>query len=89
MVYNEIRSHFRKAERSMKEYEVLVQTINPCGGEAHDKKEFLEVEAESPEAYVKENAAYPIMDSVVKPDGDVVITTGDGKGNFVKYIFTE
>ena len=29
----------------MKEYEVLVQTINPCGGEAHDKKEFFEIEA--------------------------------------------
>ena len=38
---------------------------------------------------MKANAAYPIMDSVVKSDGDVVITTGDGKGNFVKYIFTE
>ena len=74
MVYNEIKSDFRKAEHSMKEYELLIQTINPCGGEAHDKKEFLEVEAESPEAYVKANAAYPIMDSVVKPDGDVVIT---------------
>ena len=73
----------------MKEYELLIQTINPCGGEKHDKKEFLEIEAESPEAYVKANAAYPIMDSVVKSDGDVVITTGDGKGNFVKYIFTE
>ena len=89
MVYNEIKSDFGKAERSMKEYELLIQTINPCGGEAHDKKEFLEVEVESPEAYVKANAAYPIMDSVVKSDGDVVITTGDGKGNFVKYIFTE
>ena len=73
----------------MKEYEVLVQTVNPCGGEAHDKKEFIEVECESPEAYVKANAAFPIMDNVVKPNGDVIITTGDGKGNFVKYTFTE
>ncbi len=73
----------------MKSYEVLVQTINPCGGDAHDKKEFLEIEAENPEAYVKANAAYPIMDTVVKPDGDVVITTGDGMGTFVKYTFTE
>ena len=33
----------------MNEYEVLIETINPCGGEAHSKKEFKEVEAESPE----------------------------------------
>ena len=37
----------------MQEYEVLIETINPCGGEAHSKKEFLDVEAESPEAYVR------------------------------------
>ena len=34
----------------MNEYEVLIETINPCGGEAHSKKEFKEVEAESPES---------------------------------------
>ena len=28
----------------MNEYEVLIETINPCGGEAHSKKEFKEVE---------------------------------------------
>ena len=30
----------------MKEYEILVETINPCGGEAHAKKEILEAECE-------------------------------------------
>ena len=35
----------------MHEYEVLIETINPCGGEAHSKKEFLDVKAESPEAW--------------------------------------
>ena len=43
----------------MHEYEVLIETINPCGGEAHSKKEFLDVEAESPEAYVRAEAAGP------------------------------
>ena len=28
----------------MKTYEILVETINPCGGEAHANKEFKEVE---------------------------------------------
>lgn len=72
----------------MKNYEVLVQTINPCGGENHDKKEFIEVQAESPEAYVKASGSYPILDSLVNAEGDTVITTGDGKGTFVKYTFT-
>ena len=73
----------------MKDYEVLVQSINPCGGEKHDKKEFIEVRAESPEAYVRANGAYPIMDVIEKEDGDTVTTTGDGRGTFVKYTFTE
>ena len=33
----------------MRDYEVLIETINPCGGEAHAKQEFLEIQAESPE----------------------------------------
>lgn len=37
----------------MKKYEVFIEEINPCGGERHSKKEIIEVEAESPEAYVK------------------------------------
>ena len=30
----------------MNEYEVLIETINPCGGEAHANKEFKEIEAD-------------------------------------------
>ncbi len=72
----------------MMEYEVLIETINPCGGQRHAKKDFLEVEAESPEAYVAEHGRYPVMDSGKNVDGDAVITTGDGKGNMIRYIFT-
>ena len=78
----------RKVEIDMKDYEVLVQTVNPCGGDAHDKKELIEVECESPEAWVKANGAYPIMEVTEKTNGDLAITTGDGKGTFVKYTFT-
>ena len=64
----------------MHEYEVLIETINPCGGEAHSKKEFLDIEAESPEAYVRAEGRWPVLDTGKNMDGDVVITTGDGKG---------
>lgn len=73
----------------MNEYEVFIEDINPCGGSQHAKKELIEVEAESPEAYVKENGRFPIIDITVNSDGDTVITTGDGSGNLVKYTFSE
>ncbi len=73
----------------MKEYEILIETINPCGGEGHASKEIVEVECESPEVYVKANAPFPVMDRAETPDGDTLIITGDGKGNMVRYTFTE
>ena len=41
----------------MNEYEVLIETIPACGGEAHAKKEFKEVFAESPKATSPRTAA--------------------------------
>ncbi|MDY5022825.1 MAG: hypothetical protein SPE99_10620 [Blautia sp.] len=73
----------------MKEYEVYVETINPCGGEKYGKKEMIEVEAVSPEAYVEENGRYPVLDMCKNSAGDTVITTGDGNGNVIRYTFTE
>lgn len=72
----------------MNEYEILVETINPCGGEAHAQKTFLEAACESPEAYVAENGRYPVMDSATLPNGDLRIITGDGKGSMVRYTFS-
>ncbi|MBP3412405.1 MAG: hypothetical protein J6K89_04025 [Oscillospiraceae bacterium] len=73
----------------MKEYEVFTEDITSCGGSKYAKKEVLEVEAESPEAYVKENGRFPIMDISENANGDTVIVTGDGNGNFLKYTFSE
>lgn len=73
----------------MNEYEVFIEDINPCGGSQYAKKEMIEVEAESPESYVKENGRFPIIDITENADGDIVITTGDGNGNLVKYTFSE
>ncbi len=73
----------------MNEYEVFIEDINACGGEQYAKKELIEIEADSPEAYVKENGRFPILDISENADGDTVITTGDGNGNFVRYTFTE
>ena len=73
----------------MQSYEVLVRRIRPCPGDPHDREKFIEIEADSPENFVLENAPYPIMDSVENLSGETIITTGDGKGNFIKYTFTK
>lgn len=45
----------------------------------------IEAEAASPEAYVKENGRFPILESTRNESGDVVIVTGDNQGSFVRY----
>ena len=73
----------------MHAYEIFVEEINPCGGEKHSKKTLIEAEAASPEAYVKENGRFPILESILNENGDVVIVTGDNHGSIVRYTFTE
>lgn len=73
----------------MNEYEVYIEDINPCGGSKYAKKEIIEVEAASPEAYVKANGRFPILEITTNASRDVVITTGDGKGNILRYTFFE
>lgn len=73
----------------MHEYEIFVEEINPCGGEKHSKKTLIEAEADSPEAYVKENGRFPILEFILNENGDVVIVTGDNHGSIVRYTFTE
>ena len=73
----------------MHEYEIFVEEINPFGGEKHSKKTLIEAEADSPEAYVKENGRFPILESILNENGDVVIVTGDNHGSIVRYTFTE
>lgn len=63
----------------MKEYEIIIETINPCGGTKHAQNEIIEAEAESPEAYVKEHGIFPVMDVSKNTSGDVIITTGDSR----------
>ena len=73
----------------MHEYEVSIEAINPCGGSKHARREILEIQAESPESYVRANAIFPILDITEAADGSVVITTGDGHGYITRYVFTE
>ena len=73
----------------MNEYEVYIEEINPCGGSQHAKKSIIEIEADSPEAYVKANGRFPIMEISKNSNGDEVIITGDGNGYYIRYTFSE
>ena len=73
----------------MKSYEVLQESITPCGGSKYSVKEFFEVDAESPEAWVKEHGRWPVLDVTYAGNGDTVITTGDCAGNLLRYFFSE
>lgn len=72
----------------MREFEVLVERINPCGGSEHSTRELREVQADSPEAYVRSDCHWPILDRSSNAHGDPVITAGDGRGYLVRYTFT-
>lgn len=72
----------------MKEYEIIIETINPCGGTKHAQNEIIEAEAESPEAYVKEHGIFPVMD-VSKILPGCYYNNRRFKGYIVRYTFTE
>ena len=78
-----------RSDCTMRQFEVYIEESTPCGGTKYAKKEFFEVEAESPEAYVLAHAKWPIRAVERNGEGDLVITTGDVAGNLVRYVFSE
>ena len=72
----------------MKEYELCIETMNPCGGSEYAQRDFKDVETDNPEAWVKANAPLPILD-ISEAGGSIIITTGDGHGYITRYMFTE
>lgn len=73
----------------MAEYEIIMESMTPCGGSKHAIRTIIEAEAESPEAYVEQNKRFPIRDISQSADGGVVITTGNERGYVVRYTFME
>ena len=73
----------------MKEYEVIIEHMNPCGGSKHATREMLEIEAESPLSYVEENKRFPIDRVETLDNGDVKIVTKNDAGYIDCYTFTE
>lgn len=73
----------------MKEYEIIIEAMNPCGGERYAQQEIIEAEIESPEDYVEANKRLPVIETIHRPNGEVVIETGNEAGYRIRYTFSE
>ena len=73
----------------MPEYEIIIESMTPCGGSKYANRTIIEAEAESPEAYVEQHRRFPIRDISKTADGNVVITTGNESGYIDRYTFSE
>ena len=78
-----------KGSAVMKEYGIIIENINPCGGTRHARQEIIVAEIESPEAYVKEHAQFPIREIFTNSAGDTIISAGEPGGYMTRYTFTE
>ena len=75
-----------------------MRSLNPAAGQEKLESYFgpgvsrtvmRDKRVELMDAYVKANGRFPIMDISKNANGDTVILTGDGSGNFLKYTFSE
>ena len=73
----------------MNGYEVIIEEINPCGGETYARKEIIEVEADSPESFVRQHARFPIIEVSKQSDGTTLIVCGNDCGYITRYTFSE
>ena len=73
----------------MKEYELVTEYINPCGGEDYAIREIFEVETNDPVEYVRKEGRFPIKEVTTDKNGDLLIITGDTVGYIIRYTFTE
>ena len=72
----------------MQEYEVLIETINPCGVRRMRTRSSGRSRPTARRLMSANRGRYPILDSGKNAAGDTVITTGDGKGVMIRYTFT-
>lgn len=72
----------------MKEYEVVIESYNPCGGVSYAQKKFMEIETDDPIQFVK-NYAFVDKVDVFSDNGDELILLVEENGYVQKYYFTE
>lgn len=70
-------------------YELIVERRQPsCGGKPPKLYEFLTVQTENPKAYVRSREPEGELTVMQNPDGELVISVGEGLKQ-VRYCFAE
>jgi len=72
----------------MKEYELIIESYNPCGGREHGKKDLMEIETDDPVAFVKGHAQVTEVE-VINDDEDEILVEVNQYGYVKRYMFTE
>ena len=62
------------------QYDVLIDNINPCGGEKHAIRTFQEAETDDPVEWVRKSAKFPVIDTSRNPRGDIIVVSANGRG---------
>lgn len=70
-------------------YEVTIEEMTPCGGEKYANRRIMEVETDSPRAYVEANKRFPNVTEETLPNGDIRIIASNPVGYRDRYTFTE
>jgi len=71
----------------MKEYEVTIESMNPCGGEQFAQREIREIETEDPVAWVRAQTGLTEMTTEELREGLLVIA---GQNGYIKrFTFVE
>lgn len=72
----------------MKEYELVIESYNPCGGVSYAQKKFMEITTDDPVAYVKNYAMVDHVDVFSENDDELILMV-EQNGYVQKYYFTE
>lgn len=71
----------------MKEYEVTIESMNPCGGEQFAQREIREIETDDPIAWVKAETNMNEVTTDTLRDGLLVVA---GQNGYIKrFTFVE
>lgn len=72
----------------MKDYELIIESTNPCGGTEYAQRDFMEISTEDPIAYVKTMAQVQEVELISRQPGKLILQTG--KNGYIKrYYFEE
>ena len=71
----------------MREYEVTIESMNPCGGAEYAQREIREIETDDPVAWVRAQTRLETVS--VCGDGDALVVEAEQFGYIKRFTFTE